>query len=193
MTVRTIKEDKNGIFFITFTCINWIPLFKITDTYCEVVKWLNSLSNAGQQVIGYVIMPNLVHAIIRLQNSKHDLQRWVSNGKRFIAYAIVRKLKEQNRNDILQIIENEVSASDKQKGKVHQVFEPSFDGKAIYTIRFMLQKLSYIHSNPMRGKWQLADINGFYRYSSAYFYETGIMGEVPLTHYKDIKTLSLIW
>ena len=53
---------------------------------------------------------------------------------------------------------------------------------AISSEDILLQKLDYIHNNPVKEKWQLADLPENYRWSSAGFY----MGKVDefgiLTH-----------
>jgi hypothetical protein len=46
-----------------------------------------------------------------------------------------------------------------------------------------MQKLGYIHDNPLQQKWQLADLPENYKYSSARFYETGEDEFRLLTHY----------
>ena len=66
-----------------------------------------------------------------------------------------------------------VSASDKDRGKKHQVFERSFDFKPITSQHFFLQKLSYIHNNPCSGVWKLLGSPIDYKQSSASFYITG--------------------
>ena len=68
-----------------------------------------------------------------------------------MAYEIVERLKERNRSDILLQLSEAVSKSDKAKGKIHQVFERSFDWKEITSKYFFNQKLSYIHNNPCSG------------------------------------------
>ncbi len=45
---------------------------------------------------------------------------------------------------------------DIKKGQLHKVFEDSFDAKPLYHRQFLLQKLNYIHLNPVRGKWQIS-------------------------------------
>ncbi len=40
-----------------------------------------------------------------------------------MAYKKVKRLKEQNQNNILKKLEHAVSASDQKRGKLHQVFE----------------------------------------------------------------------
>ena len=31
MSVRAKIEESNGVYFVTFTCAGWLPLFKITN------------------------------------------------------------------------------------------------------------------------------------------------------------------
>ncbi len=50
---------------------------------------------------------------------------------------------------------NGVTAS--ERGKLHEVFESSFDIKECFSKRIIIQKLNYIHFNPCTGKWMLAD------------------------------------
>ncbi|MBX9851247.1 MAG: hypothetical protein K2X86_05745 [Cytophagaceae bacterium] len=41
MRVRRKYEDKEVVYFCTFTCYNWLPLFELTDFYNEVYKWFD--------------------------------------------------------------------------------------------------------------------------------------------------------
>jgi len=36
MPVRKAITEKEGVYFITFTCTNWLPLFKICNAYDAV-------------------------------------------------------------------------------------------------------------------------------------------------------------
>ena len=66
--------------------------------------------------------------------------------------------------------------SDKNKGKIHQVFERSFDCKEITSQHFFLQKLSYMHNNPCTGVWNLVSNPSDYEHSSAKYYISGAQG-----------------
>ncbi len=101
-----------------------------------------------------------------------SINKIVSNGKRFMAYKIVERLKEQNRGDVLLQLCEAVTKSDKDKVKIHQVFERSFDCKEITSQYFFIQKLSYIHNNPCSGVWKLVENLVDYVHSSAKFYLT---------------------
>ena len=81
-----------GIFFITFTCYQWLPLIEITKSYDLVYKWFDYLKDQGHYFTGYQIMPNHVHAIIAFSNSGKDINKIIGNGERFIAYGIVERL-----------------------------------------------------------------------------------------------------
>jgi hypothetical protein len=43
MAVKTPIEEAEGIYFITFTCQHWLPLFEITKSYDIVYKWFDYL------------------------------------------------------------------------------------------------------------------------------------------------------
>jgi hypothetical protein len=43
-------------------------------------------------------MPNHVHAIIAFSNTGKTINSIISNGKRFIAYDLIKRLQEQNSN-----------------------------------------------------------------------------------------------
>ena len=67
------------------------------------------------------------------------------------------------------------------------MFEHYFDAKAILNNRFLIQKLDYIHHNPVSGKWNLADVFIDYQHSSVCFYEKNIAHEnVTIKHYLDL-------
>ncbi len=86
MPVRKAIAETDGVYFITFTCTNWLPLFKLCNAYDAVYAWFNYLKTRGHYIIGYVVMPSHVHAVIAFSNSGKSINTIVSNGKRFIAY-----------------------------------------------------------------------------------------------------------
>ena len=73
-----------------------------------------------------------------------------------------------------------------KKGQKHSVFEESFDAKAIFNRSFLKQKTDYIHANPVKGKWNLADNFTEYEHSSASFYETGVSFHFRPVHFLDV-------
>ncbi|MCA4894186.1 MAG: hypothetical protein ING84_04175 [Cytophagales bacterium] len=127
--------------------------------------------------------------IIYLAEDKSTINTILGNGKRFLAYEIVRRLETKNREDILQILASHVTSSERKRSKRHRVFEVSSDIKPCYSDKFLLQKLEYIHANPVTGKWRLADSAEKYLHSSAAFYELNLVHpKIEITHYKDVGT-----
>ena len=130
-------------------------------------------------------MPNHIHALIAYTPRQKSINTIIGNGKRFLAYGIVERLKEQQHTELLKQLAEGVWPSDRRKGKLHEVFEPSFECKFCYSQKFVNQKLSYIHNNPVSKKWMLAPNAIEYVHSSARFYETGLQGIYPVTHHME--------
>jgi len=191
MSVKTAIQERDGLYFITFTCQGWLPLFENTNSYDLVYQWFDYLKAQGHFICGYVIMPNHLHLLIGLRQANKSLNTLVSNGKRFMAYELVRRLQTQGHGAVLQQLAEAVSPSDARRGKRHQVFEPSFDAKECRHDRFVEQKLQYIHNNPCSGKWSLAPDPISYLHSSAQFYLAGKPGVYEVTNYKTLEDIDL--
>lgn len=170
MPTRTNIPYNYGIFYITFTNYKWISLFDIANAYDLVYKWFDYLIDNGHYVIGYVIMPNHLHVIIGFRDTGNTINSIIGNAKRFLAYGIVEKLKNKNEVELLEKLIKGVKNTDKERKKLHEVFEESFDWKECISDDFIQQKLDYIHNNPCSGKWKLVENPSDYLYSSAPFY-----------------------
>ena len=186
MSVKKLHSKEFTTYFCTFTFHEWIPLFQITNSYDLVYQWFEILKKQKIDVIGYTIMPNHLHCILHFNNEERGLNTIIGNGKRFIAYEIINRLEKQNNFSLLNSLSEACSDRDKAKGQLHKVFKPSFDAKAIFSDKFMKQKLDYMHSNPISGKWMLVNDFTAYEHSSASFYELGISKHFTPRHYKDL-------
>lgn len=103
MSVRRAITEYDGIYFITFTCYRWLYLFEEGKCYDVVYKWFDHLKSKGHYITGYVIMPNHVHALIGFRNTQgKSINTIVGNGKRFMAYEIVKRLTELNKEYIFK-------------------------------------------------------------------------------------------
>ena len=191
MSVRKQINEKSGIYFITITCYRWLSLIELTNSYDLVYKWFDYLKKQGHDMNGYVIMPNHLHALITFSDTGKSINKIIGNAKRFMAYELVKRLKAQGSNDILEILSSGVNPSDQKKGKLHEVFEPSFDWKECWGDTFIEQKLDYMHNNPCQGKWHLVEDVVDYTHSSARFYLTGEQGMYEVTSYKEMADVDL--
>jgi len=161
-------------------------LIEITKSYDIVYNWFNILKEEKTDTVAYVIMPNHLHCILHFTEANFNLNKIIGNAKRFMAYKIVERLKEQKEMGILELLSASVTEREKNKGQLHKVFKDSFDAKAIFSDKFLMQKLNYIHSNPVTGKWQLSKDFVAYEHSSASFYEEGVVKHFLPVHFRDL-------
>ncbi len=131
-------------------------------------------------------MPNHVHCILYFDKPESNLNQILSNGKRFMAYEIINRLEAAKDTSTLNKLHNALTERERKKKQLHKVFKDSFDAKAIFSEKFLVQKLNYIHHNPVIGKWKLAKDFVAYEHSSALFYEQGITKHFMPKHFKDV-------
>ena len=183
MPIHT-RTNKEGIYFITFTCYGWLPLFEVSNGFDAVYHFFKALTMQGHTVLAYVIMPNHVHFLLHYNGGK-SLNTVMGNGKRFMAYEIIKLLEQKEEHLLLQKLKAEVRDKDRSRGKRHEVWKDSFDIKECRTEKFILQKLIYIHENPVRGKWKLSKSSLDYAHSSAPFYFNGKQQLFNVRDYRD--------
>lgn len=61
-------------------------------------------------------MPNHVHCILFFPNDEYKLNKLISNGKCFIAYELVKRLKIEGHNKILMQMKEGLTQHDIKKG-----------------------------------------------------------------------------
>ena len=191
MPVKQNIPFSEGIFSITFTCTNWLPLIEKVNGFDIVYNWFDHLKSKGHYIIGYVIMPNHVHAVIGFRKTFQSINTIIGNGKRFMAYEIIKRLEDKNETDLLDQLSSSVETERKKRKKKHDVWEMSFDWKICETARFITQKLDYIHANPCKGKWNLCETPADYVHSSAKFYLDCEQGVYEVTDYTEVLNMDL--
>ena len=95
--------------------------------YDIVYNWFDHLKTKGHYINGYVIMPNHVHSLISFIDTKQSINTIIGNGKRFMAYEIIGRLKTNKETRLLGQLASNVEAARKQDKKQHEMWELSFD------------------------------------------------------------------
>jgi REP element-mobilizing transposase RayT len=147
--------------FITVTCLEWKHLLAEDRFKDIVVGSLRFLSEQKRVVVyGFVIMSNHFHLIWQMlgDHRREDVQR------DFLKYT---------GQQILKILRNEKSDMQKEllvgaKDRKHQVWERNSLSVSLWTRQIFLQKMEYIHNNPVKAG--LCAYAEGYKYSSAKFY-----------------------
>ena len=116
------------------------------------------------KLFSFVIMPTHIHFISKFSKSL-SMSDFMRNFKSLSSNRIGRYLKTIKSR---LIINNE------------KIWEDDYLAKEIYTIAFLMQKLEYIHQNPCKEPWVLADNPEDYPWSSARFYLTNQTCIIPI-------------
>ena len=185
MPLHTVVH-KTGVYFITFTCHDWLPLIDLGDGYGAVYRFFEVFRRKGHTITGYVIMPNHLHILLHYWGEKKSLNTLIANGKRFMAYEMLKALEERGEQDALHRLAAAVPAKDKAKGQKHCFWKAAFDIKQCRTEKFVLQKLNYLHNNPVSGKWKLVGSALEYTHSSAPFYHNGRQQLFEVKDYREL-------
>lgn len=188
MTVRRKRPKDLAVYFCTFTCWQWLSLFKEANAYDAVYAWMDVATAKGFRFLGYVIMPNHAHFVIYVPEGK-EINAMLATGKRYMAYAIVAALQALGRTELLAQLQNGLRPSDVERGQKHRVFETSSDIKECFDGKMIDQKLRYIHANPVSKKWRLVDDAVAYPHSSFAFYTHGDARKAPLLAYQELGYL----
>ena len=118
------------------------------------------------------------------------MNKIIGEGKRFLAYEIVKRLKSLCKTELLDQLINGVQINEQMKGKIHQVFRLSFDAKVLDSVVAVEKVLDYIYYNPVNGKWNLAEEYTGYPYSSACYYELGKSSLFQIYDYRKVDSVS---
>jgi REP element-mobilizing transposase RayT len=178
--------DSGGLFFCTATCWDWLPLIEQTQLFDHLYAWMALMHEKGCRMVGYVLMPNHLHIMIFVPDGL-SINTILSNMKRFAAYEIITRLNGLDRNDLLVQLTDGVTRAVVPRPK-HRVWRTSSDIKPCYSPWFIQQKMNYIHGNPVRGKWRLAEDATLYPHSSAAFYVEGTEDRnVRLVHVDEVS------
>jgi REP element-mobilizing transposase RayT len=191
MPVRTTLPYNDGLYYITLTCYQWLPLIELTKSYDGVYKWFDHLKSKGHYITGYTIMPNHIHALIAFRNCGKSINTIIGNGKRFMAYEIIKRLQKQAQDDLLKKLQIAVERKDRERNKIHEVWEDSFDWKECRSDDFINQKLNYMHNNCCSGKWHLVNSPEEYEHSSARFYLYGEHAAYSVMNYMELNDIDL--
>jgi REP element-mobilizing transposase RayT len=139
----------------------------------------------GARILGYVLMPNHLHLLLHVPEGL-SINTVLANMKRFAAYEVIKRLEAKGDTDLLHRLTSSVPQGGLARDQKHCVWRTSSDIKPCDSERFILQKLDYIHANPVTGKWTLAERTMDYLHSSAHFYHTGEDRHAPIIHYHEV-------
>ena len=162
--------------FFTATILEWKHLLK-PDKYKDVIAGsLRYLAEQkGVKIFAFVIMSNHIHLMWQVQagNTLPDVQR------DFLKFTAQQIKSDLSIHHPLVLEKFKVDAKDRQ----YQFWERNPLSIDLYTHDVFMQKLEYIHWNPVKAG--ICKLPEEYKYSSAMFYHTGVDNWGFLTHHRD--------
>lgn len=145
-----VFRDKHYAYFVTWTVVNWLPLFA-TDIYREIV--LDSLdyvrTKKQTQLNAFVVMPTHIHAVF-WPNENVNLSDVIRDFKRYTSRQISRAAEQKNAIEFINIFKKTRAENRAQDVSTYQVWQEGSHPEAIFTEKFAKQKIDYIHFNPVR-------------------------------------------
>lgn len=162
--------------FFTATCLEWKKLLHPDNYKGIVIESLRFLvQNERVLLYGFVLMPNHLHLVWQMK-AGHKREQVQRDFLKFTAQQIKADLLKHHPAVLEQF---SVKAADRR----YQFWERNPLSVDLWTEKTMLQKLTYIHQNPVRAglcRWPEE-----YPFSSALFYHTGVDNWGFLTHLWD--------
>lgn len=165
-------HDQQHLYFVTFTVVRWIDVFTRT-AYKEILvdSLKYCIENKGLLLYAWVIMSNHVHLIIGtkdkpMQDILRDIKRHTSKS---ITKAISENVQESRRDWMLWFFERE--GRQNPNNEQYQFWQQGNHPVELFTHEVIHQKLTYLHSNPVKAGW--VDEPQHYLYSSARDYAGG--------------------
>ena len=158
--------------FLTCTVVAWLPIFTRRDTVQIILDSWRFLQKENRLVLyGYVILENHLHLIA----SAGNLSKTVKEFKSFTALRLLDCLKEQHATTLLQELQF-YKARHKIESE-HQLWQEGSHPQQIQGDEMMVQKLEYMHNNPVERGY--VDEAVHWRYSSARNY-AGLPGLIEV-------------
>lgn len=160
---RKSTLEINELYFWTATIHNWQNLLADDSFKMEVIDCLLHLKSKDLiEVYGFVIMPNHIHLIWKILRS-NGKESPMGSLLKFTAHQFKKRLKSERPEELRDYYVG-------LKEKDYEFWQRDSLGIRLFTKDVILQKLEYIHKNPVSKKWNLAAHFDDYRFSSAKYY-----------------------
>ncbi len=167
MRSRYRINEPNQAHFVTSSVVAWLPVFT-KAARCSILT--DSLAHCREQkglkIHAWVILDSHFHAIL----AGPELSRTLADLKRHTAQRILDQLEAEHCEWLLNQFKFRRAAHKSESQ--HQVWQEGFHPQAIQSDEIMLQKLDYLHNNPV--KRGLVAAPEHWRYSSAHAWCPGV-------------------
>lgn len=161
---RKSHIDRCEIYFWTATINGWKHLLEKDEYKDVIIDSLQYLADEGKiEVYAFIIMPNHIHFIWQINepNGKESPQ---GSFLKFTAHKFKKMLRVE---DPVRLNAFKVDAENKK----YEFWKRDSLAIPLSSRKVAIQKLNYLHNNPLAEHWNLVKNPCDYKYSSARYYE----------------------
>lgn len=172
-------KNPEGLYFCTLTVVRWIDLFtrpRYRELLLENLQFCQK--RKGLHINGYVVMTNHLH-LLAWSEPEHPLPQVLKEFKSYTAKVFLESLKQEpeSRDWILPLFRSH--AVHYKPSQAHQVWIHGSHPKEAFSPLVAMQKLEYIHLNPVKAGWVRSPADWVYSSAGNYLRGEGIL-EVEL-------------
>lgn len=172
MSSKYKASDDHIPYFVTSTIVAWMDVFTrdvYKDIVCDSISFCQQ--NKGLRLHAWVIMTNHIHMIVSVADNKklgaimRDMKKHTSIA---IVDAIEKNVQESRKKWMLNMFA--FAGENNNHNEYNQVWQQEYHPVALDTEEKLIQRLNYLHENPVRSGlvWSPEQ----YKYSSAIDYYT---------------------
>lgn len=166
-------HNKEGLYFVSFAIVYWIDIF-VREEYCNI--FLDTLKFYQKEdrleLFAYCIMPSHIHLIFRDKFKEPEIL--IGNIKRYsskkLQNCISNNRQESRKEWILWMMERAAHKTSNVNNKM--LWQHNNNPIELWTQEVIMQKLEYIHNNPLESGFVIEPEH--WKYSSAVNYSGGI-------------------
>jgi putative transposase len=162
---RNSQIEIRNVYFWTATINGWKHLLGNDDYKQIIVDSLQFLSEKNKiDVFAFVIMPNHIHIIWRIKEI-NGMESPHASLLKYTGHLFRKKLQTENPEFLLEF-------SVEVSNKSYEFWQRDSLAIPLFSKAVALQKLNYLHNNPLAKHWNLAKSQNEYHFSSASFYNS---------------------
>jgi REP element-mobilizing transposase RayT len=142
--------DQNGLYYLTFSTVEWIDIFTrkrykdiVVDSlqYCQKEK--------GLELFSWVLMSNHIHLVAKAKEH-YKLSDILRDFKKHTSKQIIKSIQEEPESRRVWLLAEMLKAGQaNSKNSKHQLWRNDNHPIELYTNEVISQKVDYIHNNPV--------------------------------------------
>jgi len=147
------KISPGNVYFLTLTIVEWVDIFTRPVYKHLIVDSLNyCIANKGLKVYCWCLMSNHLHMIAGAKDEA-SLSGIPRDFKKFTIKAIIdiiKNIPESRKDWMLNMFW--YAGKNNKKIRNYKVWQDGNDSKEIHMTEFLVEKMDYIHNNPVKAE-----------------------------------------